>query len=165
MGWHSFFPTQPMPSWRFGYWLRRILLKRIIGENCGTGVIVKQKCYIGKGLGLKVGDNSQLGQNARIGPYVTLGNDVVMGPDVVIMTTAHAYENPDIPVRLQGDLPIQPIHIHDDVWIGTRVIILPGVTLGKGAIVGAGSVVTKDIPAYGVAAGVPAKVIRKRELR
>lgn len=63
----------------------------------------------------------------------------------------------------QGFLPNQKVTIGDDAWIGTRVIILPGVSVGKGAIIGAGAVVTKDVPEYAVVAGVPAKVIKYRK--
>lgn len=158
------FPTQPVPGWRFGYWSRRWLI-RSIAEKCGGGVIVKQNCYIGSGSGLRIGDRSQLGHNARIDQSVTIGNDVVMGPDVVIMTASHAFEDPDTPVNQQGAEPVRPVIIGNDVWIGTRVIILPGVRIGDGAIIGAGSVVTKSIPPLAVAVGNPARVIRQRGAR
>lgn len=158
------FPTQPVPGWRMGYALRRVLLG-MIADDVGNRIIVKKNAYIGTGKGLRVGDHSQLGENCRIGPDVIIGSDVLMNPDVVIMTTSHAFENPEIPIRLQGASAIQPIHIGDDVWIGTRAVILPGVTVGRGAIIGAGSIVTKDIPPYAIAGGSPAKVIRQRGAR
>jgi len=162
-GFAQFFPTQPIPGWRFGYCLRAWLIKKLIGNKCGNQILVKQKAYIGKATGLVIGNHSQLGQNSRIGPSVTLGNNVVMGPDVVIMTTAHAWEDPDVPIRLQGDVPIDPVAIGDDVWLGTRVIVMPGVTIGTGAVIGSGSIVTKDVAEYDVVAGVPAKHIRWRK--
>ena len=155
------FPTQPVPGYRIGYGLRRWLMK-FIAIECGDGIIIKQFCYIGGAKNLRIGNRSQLGANARIGPNVTLGDDVVMGPDVVLMTTAHAFEDPRVLIREQGALPILPISIGDDVWLGTRVIVMPGVSIGNGAVIGAGSIVTKDIPAYAIAVGSPAKVIRKR---
>lgn len=155
------FPTQPVPLWRVGYALRRILVGWMVSA-CGKHVIVKQNAYIGRGRGLVLGDHAQLGENCRIGPFVTIGAEVVMGPDVVIMTTAHAFEDPRTPIRLQGDLAIRPVVIGADAWIGTRVVILPGVTIGKGAVIGAGSVVTRDIPPMSIAAGNPARVIRQR---
>jgi maltose O-acetyltransferase len=139
------------------------LIRRLIGKKCGKNILVKQKAYIGKATGLVIGDNSQLGQNSRIGPSVSMGENVVMGPDVVIMTTAHAWVDPDVPIRLQGDVPIDPVIIGDDVWLGTRVIVMPGITIGKGAVVGAGSIVTKDVCEFAVMAGVPAKQIRWRK--
>lgn len=155
------FPTQPMPGYRLGYAFRRLLVRRI-AERAGEGIIVKQWCYIGKGRGLKIGNRSQLGHNAMIGPCVTIGDDVVMGPDIVIMTESHAFERLDIPVNRQGNLPTRPVVIGHDVWIGTRVIILPGVTIGDQAIIGAGAVVTHDVPPRAIVAGVPARVIRMR---
>ena len=155
------FPTQPQPGWRIGYALRRRLLKRI-ARRCGEDVFVKQHCYFGSGATLEVGDRSQLGHNARIGPSVTIGDDVLMGPDIVIMTTAHAFEDPDRTIREQGALPVEPVVIGDDVWIGTRAIVMPGVTIGDGAVIGAGSIVTRDIPPMSIAVGNPARVLRRR---
>jgi maltose O-acetyltransferase len=154
-------PTQPVPGWRVGYSTRRLLGRYIFAE-CGEDVIIKQNCYFGRGDTLRVGNRSQLGENARIGPSVSIGSDVVMGPDVVIMTTAHAFEDPTVPINQQGGLPVEPVTIEDDVWLGTRVVVLPGVTIGRGAIIGANSVVTKDIEPYAVAVGNPARVIRSR---
>jgi len=158
------FPTQPMPGYKVGYKLREWLVNKI-AEESGDNIIVKQNCYIGSGVGLKIGDRSQLGHNARIGQYVTLGKDVVMGPDVVIMANSHAFDDLDTPINQQGALAIKPIVIGDDVWIGTRVIILPGVMIGNKSVIGAGSVVTKSIPEGVIAAGNPAKVIRKRGIK
>jgi maltose O-acetyltransferase len=155
------FPTHPVPGWRFGYALRRRLVKAL-SESCGKNIVVKQNAYLGSLLNFKIGDYSQIGHQARIGPNVSLGKNVVMGPDVVLMTTAHAFENPNVPIRQQGALPVRPIFIGDDVWLGTRVIVLPGVTIGNGAVVGAGSIVTKDVPSMAIVAGNPARVIRQR---
>ena len=155
------FPTQPMPGWRFGYALRRALF-RIIAEEVGPGLIVKHNAYVGNGERLRIGSNSQIGQNCRIGKDVTIGDDVVMGPDVVMMTASHAFDDPDIPIRLQGATSPRPINIGNDVWIGTRVVILPGVTIGDKAVIGAGSIVTKDIPERAIAVGSPARAIRYR---
>lgn len=155
------FPTQPIPSYRFGYWFRGILLKGI-ADFCGKGVIVKHRCYLGAGTGFRVGERSQLGENARIDQNVTLGNDVVMGPDVVIMTNAHAFEDLDTPINRQGALPIRPVVIGNDVWLGTRVIVMPGVTIGDHAVIGAGSIVTKDVPPKAVMVGNPARILRYR---
>ena len=74
----------------------------------------------------------------------------------------HAFDRIDIPMCEQGYLPEKTIVISDDVWIGGHVIILPGVHIGNGAIVGAGAVVTKDVPQYAIVGGNPAKVIKYR---
>lgn len=78
------------------------------------------------------------------------------------MTTSHGFDDLDRPIRLQPEPPVRSVSIGDDVWIGTRVTILPGVKIGTGAVIGACSVVTKDIPSYAVAVGNPARVIRQR---
>lgn len=155
------FPTGLAPTSRFGYRLKQILLGLIAAE-CGRDILVKHGCYFGTGNGLKVGDRSQLGQNAKIDPAVTIGKDVLMGPDVIILTTRHAFEDPNTPINQQGVLPIAPVTISDDVWIGARVIILPGIEIGRGAIIGAGSVVTKNVSPGAIVGGNPAKTIRKR---
>jgi maltose O-acetyltransferase len=155
------FPTQPVPSWKIGYAIRRFLVKRIFMQ-CGEEVIVKQHAYFGDGQTLSVGHHAQVGMNARIDRDVTIGDDVVMGPDVIIMTSAHAFEDPDIPINLQGAREPMPVRIGRDVWIGTRVIILPGVEIGEGSVIGAGSLVSRSIPPFSVAVGVPARVVRKR---
>ena len=123
---------------------------------------MKQNCYVGQGNGLRIGHRSQLGHNARIDQHVTIGDDVVMGPDVVIMTNHHAFENLDMPINQQGKLSIKPVVIGNDVWIGTRAIIMPGVYIGDQAVVGAGSVVTRDVPMKAIVGGNPARVIRTR---
>ncbi len=156
-----YFPTQPFPGYRLGYFLRRNLVQWI-ADSCGEKVIIKQKCYFGSGKGLSIGDRAQLGHNARIDQEVKIGRDVVMGPDVVIMTNAHAFESLEIPINQQGNVPCRAVVIGNDVWLGTRVIILPGVVIGDQAVIGAGSVVTKDVPKGAIVAGNPAKLIRMR---
>lgn len=158
------FPTQPMPGWRFGYAWRRFLVRRIF-RTCGKGVIVKQHAYFGEGSTLQVGDRAQIGMNSRIDRDVTIGDDVVMGPDVVIMSSSHAFEDPTTAINRQGADVRRPVRIGRDVWIGTRVVILPGVEIGDGAVIGAGSIVTKNIPPYSVAVGNPARVVRQRGSR
>lgn len=79
------------------------------------------------------------------------------------MTSSHNTARTDIPMNQQGHLEKKEVVIGDDVWIGRRVIILPGIKIGNGVIIGAGAVVTKDVPDYAVVAGVPAKVIKYRK--
>lgn len=86
-----------------------------------------------------------------------------MGAECIVYTKNHAFSNLDTPMMYQGYLETKPVYIEDDVWIGGRVIILPGRRIGKGAIVGAGSVVTKDVPDYAIVGGNPAKVLKYRK--
>lgn len=159
VAWHL--PTQPVPGWRFGYAFRRKLV-RCIFASCGEQVLVKRHAYFGEGGTLVVGDRSQLGANCRIDHDVVIGADVLMGPDVVVMTAAHAFEDRDRTVREQGAQERRAVVIGDDVWIGTRVIVMPGVSIGRGAVIGAGSVVTRDVPEYAIVGGAPARFIRYR---
>ena len=87
----------------------------------------------------------------------------MMGPDVMILTRHHEFLQTTLPMIEQGYREERPVTIKDDVWIGARVIILPGVTVGNGAVVGAGAVVTKEIDDWTIVAGNPARVIRNRK--
>ena len=160
-GFAQFLPTQPIPGYQFAYWLRRFLV-RYIFKSCGKGIVIKTRAYFGTGFNVVIGDRSQLGVNCRIENDLVMGHDVVMGPDVIIMSSRHAFERLDVPVNQQGNLPRRPVIIGNDVWIGTRVIILPGVKIGDQAVIGAGAVVTKDVPPRAVVAGNPARIIRYR---
>lgn len=91
-----------------------------------------------------------------------IGNGVRIAPHVIIAAMNHIFEDPDMPIWKQG-IKAEGIKIEDDVWIGAGAKILDGVTIGRGSVIGAGAVVTKNIPPYSVAAGVPARVIKKRE--
>lgn len=87
----------------------------------------------------------------------------MMGPDVLIIGQNHNFESVDLPMRLQGYSSSEKVIIEDDVWIGARVVILPGVKIGSGSILGTASVVTKDIPPYAIIGGNPARLIRYRK--
>jgi len=86
-----------------------------------------------------------------------------MGPDVVMMATSHKFEDVNQPINRQDAENEKPIIIGNNVWIGTRVIILPGVQIGDNTIIGAGAVVTKSFPANSIIGGNPAKIIRIRD--
>ena len=90
---------------------------------------------------------------------IKIGTKVAISREAFICTASHDISYPNIP------LVIKPIVICDGVWIGARAIILPGVTIGEGAVIAAGSVVTKDVPSWAVVAGNPAKVVKVRTLR
>ena len=131
-------------------------------RHCGNGVNVERRAYFGSGREVSLGDNSAIGVNAKLPPGVMIGNNVMMGEDVLFLTRNHAFADPRVLIRDQGYLATEEIRIGDDVWIGTRTIILPGVHVGAGAVIGAGSVVTKPIEPYAVVAGNPAGVIGHR---
>jgi len=131
-------------------------------DSAGINVNIEKGANFGTGKGIIIGDNSGLGMNSYIRGPLEIGSYVMMGPEVVILTNSHKYDRLDIPMNLQGTNVVKGVKIKDDVWIGIRVIILPGVTIGKGSIIGAGSIVTKDVPDYAIVGGNPAKVIRFR---
>jgi acetyltransferase-like isoleucine patch superfamily enzyme len=112
---------------------------------------------------LRLGTNSAWSQGCifNCDGGLSIGNNVLIGPHVCIHTTNHNYSNPKIPICRQGNTP-EPVIIHDDVWIGANAVVLPGVTVGKGSVIGAGSIVTKSIPPYSVAVGNPARVVKRR---
>ena len=112
----------------------------------------------------------RIGNNCTVNSFAVLyghggldiGGGVRISAHVVIVPMNHIFKNPAIPIWMQGETR-KGIKIEDDVWIGAGAKILDGVTIGKGSVIGAGAVVTRDIPPYSVAVGVPAKVIKKRE--
>jgi maltose O-acetyltransferase len=125
--------------------IRRFLCRRIF-KYAGKKINVEKGAYFGEGLEIEIGDYSGLGVNCHTCGPIKIGNNVMMGEDVIILTISHRFERLDIPMQQQGHSPSEPVEIGDDVWIGTRVIILPGITIGKGAIIGAGAIVTKNVP-------------------
>ena len=142
--------------------LRRMATKNCF-DYCGENVNVEKDADFGTGKGISIGDNSGLGVNCSVRGPLEMGNNIMMGPDVIIMTSVHNTSSVDLPMNQQGFLENKKVRIEDDVWIGTRVIIMPGVTIGRGSIIGAGAVVTKDVPEYAVVAGVPAKIVKYRK--
>jgi acetyltransferase-like isoleucine patch superfamily enzyme len=111
----------------------------------------------------EMGENSYIGCNTVIGAGggIRIGSNVLIGQCVNMHSENHLFDHPDQLIRDQG-VVYQGIIIEDDVWVGSKVTILDGVTIGKGSIIGAGAVVTHSIPPYSIAVGVPAKVIKSR---
>lgn len=133
-----------------------------IFESAGKNINIERGAFFGSGKRIQIGDNSGLGENCQAPDNIQIGRDVMMGPDVLIIGKNHKFEDLQTPMRLQGAKDAPPVVIGDDVWIGARVIILPGITINKGAIIGAGSVVTQDVPPFAIYAGNPARIIRFR---
>jgi len=139
-------------------WTARQLL-----DSTGVDVNIERGAYFGRGDGITLGNHSDIGRDCALHGPVSIGNDSFMGPEVIIRADGHRFDRCDIPMRLQGVLNARPVFIGNDVWIGTRAILLPGVTIGDHAIVGAGAVVTKDVPAWAIVGGNPARILRYRE--
>ena len=130
-------------------------------EKVGINVNIDRNSFIGDKVAID--DYSGVGRNSYISNYVTIGKYVMMGPDCLIYTTNHEFSNVETPMCFQKWQKPKPVNIEDDVWIGGRVIILPGVTIGKGSIIGAGSVVTKNVEPYSIVGGNPAHLLKKRK--
>ena len=120
--------------------------------------------------GGSIGEGLTMGDNSNIGPYnyigcsgkITIGNNVMLAPRVSIYAENHVFDHPEILIRDQG-VEKKEVIIEDDCWIAANSILLAGVTIGKGSVVAAGSVVTENVPPYSVVAGVPAKFIKSRK--
>lgn len=131
-----------------------------------SGVRIGEGCHVTAGGGsLRLGRNTALSAGVHVsadGGSIRMGAHVAVGPYTVIRAANHRYDRLDVPIMLQGH-EAGSIIIEDDVWIAANCTITPNVRIGQGAIVGAGAVVTKDVPAYSIVAGVPAVVIGHRK--
>lgn len=114
------------------------------------------------GEGLVIGDNVGISDGAHISARgkIEIENDCIIGPDVCLESENHVYIHPSIPIRLQGESR-RGIKLCRGCWIGRGATVLDGVTIGSNSVIGAGAVVTKDIPDHCVAVGVPARVIKQ----
>lgn len=148
------------PGGRFFNLFRCFLLKNIL-PKFGENIRFSSGVYIGNGADIEIGNECQVNENARLS-NVKLGNFVMVAPQVVFLSEMHKTDSLEVPMVRQGKRKFPATLVKDDVWIGFGAIIMPGIQIGTGSIIGAGAVVTKDVPDYTVVAGVPAKVIKHR---
>ncbi|WP_432493787.1 acyltransferase [Kineococcus auxinigenes] len=132
-------------------------------DACGQDVNIEHGAWFGSGKGIRLGDRADIGMDALVIGPVQIGRDVMMGPRCILLASAHETGSVEVPMNQQGFREDRPIVIEDDVWIGAGSIILPGRRIGRGSIVGAGSVVVNDVPAWTVVAGNPARVVKARK--
>ncbi|PBI81551.1 maltose acetyltransferase domain-containing protein [Rahnella victoriana] len=134
------------------------LLKSIMG-SLGESCWIEPPLRVAYGTHIHIGNHFYANFNLTVvdDATVTIGNNVMIAPNVTLATAGHPID-PDI--RITGQQFSLPIVIEDNVWLGTGVIVNPGVTIGRNSVIGAGSVVTKSIPPDVVAAGVPCRVLR-----
>ena len=142
-------------SQKIRYWMA----SRFV-ESCGSNVNFEHGARIDSDL--RIGNNSGVGINC-VTVAMTIGDNVMMGPECVFLPHNHRFDRTDIPMIQQGFTEDKPIHIGSDVWIGTRVIVMPGVRIGDHSVIGAGAVVTKDVPDWAVVGGCPARVLKMRQ--
>lgn len=138
---------------------RGFLAKKVI-KYCGENVNIEPHTYFNSEL--EIGDNSGIGMYSEMHGAIRIGNNVMMGHYCLFYSRNHAHSRTDIPMIKQGFEGVRPVIIGNDVWIGSRVTILPGVHIGDGCILAAGSVITKDAPPNTIIAGNPAKVVKQR---
>lgn len=158
-------PKSTRPLGKFAKWLRFQCAKHMFAECKGKDVNMEQGAYVGNGRNFHVLGDAGIGRNfACHNRIVTIHGNLMMGEDVLFQGGGHRFDNPEVMIGTEGDYPDTPLEICEDVWIGSRAIILPGCTrIGAHSIIGAGAVVTKDVPDYAIVGGNPAKVIRMRK--
>jgi len=138
---------------------RRNLLRKMIGK-IGNDFLIEQPIYFDYGDNITIGERfySNHGLTILDGARVSFGNDVFIGPNCQFYTASHPI---DYKLRNKGLETALEINVGNNVWFGGGVIVLGGVTIGDDVVIGAGSVVTKDIPSHSVAVGNPCKVIKR----
>lgn len=161
LAWRWFFGG--CASVRFGVGLTILGMKNIyLGPGCRIG----RSCFLTAGNG-----RLKLAEFVAISPLVTLGADdgvieigknVAIGPGTVIRAANHRFDRLDAPITAQGHASGKVI-IEEDVWIGANCVITPDTRIGRGAIVGAGAVVTRNVAPFSIVGGVPAKEIGRRQ--
>lgn len=141
-----------------GYWLRHCYYRVLMKFELGAGCSVMMHTRFDQAGNLVIGQNSVINQRCRLDSRggLFIGCNVSVSEEVTILTADHDAGSAGFEGR------VRPVKIGDRVWIGTRVLILPGVTVGEGALIAAAAVVTRDVDPYTVVAGVPARQIGTR---
>lgn len=137
------------------------IIKELFGK-VGNSFIIEPSLFCDYGYNIEIGNNFYANHNCVIldGAKVVFGNNVFIGPNCGFYTAGHPIE---VDLRNQGLEYARPITVGHNVWIGGNVVVLPGISIGDNSVIGAGSVVTKDIPSGTVAAGNPCRIIRTIE--
>jgi acetyltransferase-like isoleucine patch superfamily enzyme len=146
-----------------------VVIRQFLSFSQKLNVILKRNNRIGPHTIIQGSGTISFGENSFCNAFcvfgvnseIKIGKDIMISNFVTIRDTNHEFSSLEEPMRMQG-IVSSPVHIEDDVWIGHGAIILKGVSVGTGAIIAAGSVVTKTVPAYSIVGGVPAKVIGTR---
>ena len=137
----------------------------VVGANVEIGRHAWLNAVDDRGDGLpnlRIGNGTYIGRFAHINAWrdVVIGENVLIADRVFISDCSHDFSARDVPIRHQGDVFVGPVVLGDGCWIGVGAVIMPGVTVGRNAVVGANAVVTRDVPDFAVAAGVPAILLR-----
>jgi acetyltransferase-like isoleucine patch superfamily enzyme len=148
--------------------LRRLWYRRAVGIDVGdrAGILLGLRLWLyGPGqvrrLGTRIGAGTRVNRGCALDTRggLRIGDQVSLSPEVIVLTADHDLAAPGFPLRHR------PVVIEDHVWIGMRALVLPGVRIGRGAVVAAGAVVTRDVEPLSIVAGVPARVVGHRDAR
>jgi maltose O-acetyltransferase len=134
-----------------------------MGQNCVYSS--SRSTYINP-LGMQLGNNISIAPNCFFDAYggIKLSDNIIIAPNVTVYSRSHNFNSPDLSaLPFDNVILTAEVEIDNYVWIGSHVLILPGVKIGRGAVIGAGSVVTKSVPAYAVVGGNPATVLKYRD--
>jgi lipopolysaccharide O-acetyltransferase len=145
---------------------------RLSGEGriaIGSGVFVGAGCWLqvlegeSDGVALTIGDGSAIAGYCVLSAArsIRLGRDVALARNVYIADHTHAYDDPTRPIHEQGIAQVKPVEIGDGAWLGENVLVFPGVRIGRGSVISANAVVTRDVPDHALAVGAPARVVRR----
>ena len=142
------------------YWSVRMDTPPYRRFSLGRSSVVESFSCINNAVGdVIIGDHTRVGlHNTIIGP-VTIGSHVNLAQGITVTALNHNFADTSLRIDEQG-VSTKPVTIEDDVWVGANAVILPGVTVGRHAVIAAGAVVTKDVPPFSVVGGVPAKVLK-----
>ena len=164
IAYYGFARHLPASTSPINHWTRKVrrVICRPLFDMGGANINIEKGAKFATGKGITIGNNSGLGIDSSVHGPLRIGDNVMMGPQVTIFSQTHVIGRTDIPMNQQGMREAEVV-IGNDVWIGMRVIIMPGVKIGNGAVIGAGAIVTKDVPDYAVVGGVPARVIKYRK--
>ncbi len=151
--------VRPTPRWAMHGWRKCWLL--LFGAVIGKGVRIQGGAEVWQPWRLRIGDSSWIDDGVKLytADDIVIGSNAVISEGAFICTATHDITSEAF------ELKTAPVKIGDMAWIASRAILLPGVTIGEGAVVGAGAVVTKDVEPWTVVGGNPAKVISKRAVR
>jgi acetyltransferase-like isoleucine patch superfamily enzyme len=122
--------------------------------------LLSARCRIARDF--VAGSHGFMNYGCQIPPNVQVGKYVLFGPEVAIVGADHGFDQPGVPMIHGGRPKVPPTVIEDDVWIGSRAMLMVGVRIGRGSIIAAGSVVTKEVEPYSIVGGVPARLLRRR---
>jgi len=145
-----------------GMFVRHVLYK-LVFKNIKSLAHIYSGVYFTHTYGIDVGHRFSVNSGAILDGRggITIGDDVMIGPHTAIYSSGHNFTQPDRPMTSLDHI-MAPVVIGNDVWIGAHVCIPGGITIGRGAVIAAGSVVTKDVEEYTIVSGIPAQAIGKR---